>query len=81
MKSTFAALAASALTVAALGFAGPANAEPTPSPDPEQTATGEDAMMMMTRAMYECMMGDRPGIPRAISNDRGVMFTCDRFSS
>ncbi|WP_141564441.1 hypothetical protein [Mycolicibacterium palauense] len=72
---TIKALVAAAMTVGALGSAGVAGAAPSDSQD--QMMQGEDAMMMMTRAMYECM--HTQGVPRAVSNDRGVMFTCDRF--
>ncbi len=65
-------IAAVAVGFAALGMAGPANAAPGQDP------MGDDAMKMVTAMMNECMHGATPGIPRAVQNDRGVMFYCDR---
>ncbi len=83
MKSfTINAIAAVAMVIGALGLAGAANAAPwgplPQQPGDEQQAEGDDAMMMVSRAMYDCMWGSSPGIPRAVLNDRGVMFTCHR---
>lgn len=80
MKSfTISAIAAAAMTVAALGLAGPVQAEPAapePMPPVGTVLDGDQAMMMVSRMMYECMWGGAPGVPRAVLQDRGVQFVC-----
>lgn len=88
MKSfTLSAIAAVAVTAAALGLAEPVAAAPsTPIPlQPGDELTpgadgsmveGDEAMMMVSRMMYECMWGGAPGIPQAVRMDRGVQFVC-----
>ncbi|MBI3215007.1 MAG: hypothetical protein HYZ38_14365 [Mycobacterium sp.] len=85
-SSTRNAVAAVAFTViglcsAATGHAAPA--DPAPVADPQAPmpmagvlTQGEDAMMAISKAMYGCMMREGGGVPRAIANDRGVMFYC-----
>lgn len=80
MKSfTIGAIAAAAMTVAALGLAGPVQADPA-APEPMPAAgtvmDGDDAVMMVNRMMYECMYGGTPGVPRAVLQDRGIQFVC-----
>jgi hypothetical protein len=87
MKSfTRNSLVAVAIAVAGLGSAGIGNAapaNPAPVTDPQAPmpmvgvlTQGEDAMMAISKAMYGCMMREGGGVPRAIANDRGVMFYC-----
>jgi len=76
-RSSITAFAAAALLGAAVVCPGPASARPAePVPAADQQMDGMDAVMMIDRSMWECMYGANPGIPRAVSNDRGVMFYC-----
>ena len=44
----------------------------------DEQSDGDAAVMTMMHALGECMYGVTPGVPRAISNDRGVMIFCMR---